>query len=193
MTYVVTVFDTETSGLVHNRSLSLDLQPEVIEFYGVTVDLDKLVKAKKPPRPIAELETLIKPRTPLSEVKTGGKRTITDITGIDDSMLSDAPPFSGVADRIISFLEGSPVAVAQNASFDRDMIDIEAERLDRVVKWPPMICTVEQSLWYIGRRLNLGELHEHLLGMKFPGAHRARADVEALVRCCVEMRRRCDL
>ncbi len=195
MTFVATIFDTETTGLIDNRSLPLDKQPQVIEFYGVKVDLDKIIKSKskKPVKPIAELEFLTKPSVLLKDVKTGGKKTITDITGIDDSMLEHAPPFSRVADRIINFLEGSPVVIAQNASFDRDMIEIEAERLGRKMVWPPLICTVEQSIHYKGMRLNLGDLHEHLLGYRFPGAHRARPDVEALVRCCVEMRRRGDL
>lgn len=193
MTFIATIFDTETTGLIDNRSLQLDLQPHVIEFYGVQADLDKMAKAKKLIGPILEREFLIKPPVLLKDVKTGGKRTITDITGIDDSMLSAAPPFSTVADNIISFLETSPVVVAHNASFDRDVLDIEAERLGRKIAWPPLICTVEQSIHYKGMRMNLGDLHEYLLGVKFPGAHRARADVEGLVRICVEMRRRKDL
>jgi hypothetical protein len=73
------------------------------------------------------------------------------------------------------------------------MIDLEAKRLNRVIKWPPLVCTVEQSIHYKGHRMNLGDLHEHLLGVRFSGAHRAKEDVDALVRCCVEMRKRGDL
>ena len=35
------IFDTETTGLVKNRTIKLDDQPEVIEFYGALVDLSK--------------------------------------------------------------------------------------------------------------------------------------------------------
>jgi hypothetical protein len=56
-----------------------------------------------------------------------------------------------------------------------------------------VICTIEQSVHYTGYRMNLGDLHQHLLGEKFSGAHRAREDVEALLRVCVEMRLRGDL
>jgi DNA polymerase III epsilon subunit-like protein len=83
--------------------------------------------------------------------------------------------------------------IAHNLSYDRDMLNIEFQRLGHFIAWPPGLCTVEQSVHYKGYRLNLTGLHEYLFGQPFAGAHRARPDVEALTRCCVEMFKRRDL
>ena len=40
------------------------------------------------------------------------------------------------------------------------------------------------------RRLNLNKLHELLFGKEFTGAHRAKTDVHALVRCYHELMNR---
>lgn len=185
---IATLLDTETTGLIENRSAALDKLPEIIEFYCIKADLKR--KGKK----LSELHTLIKPSSGLPRLAIGSKtKTITQITGITEEDLKESPLFPRVAGQIFEFLERSPLIIAQNASFDRDMLDIEAERLGRKLVWPPLICTVEQTVHYKGYRLNLGDLYEYLFGERFPGAHRAKADTEALLRCCVEMFKRGDL
>lgn len=174
----VTIFDTETTGLIENRSVKIDRQPSVIEFYGAVVNL-RTGKVKR------ELEVLIKPPQPVSE-------EITKITTITNEMLKDREPFSASAGAIFKFLSSGKLVIAHNASFDKEMIDIEAERLKHEMRWPRLLCTVEQSLHFKGFRMSLSALYEHLFDEKFVGAHRAKADVAALIRCCVEMhKRRC--
>jgi DNA polymerase III epsilon subunit-like protein len=87
-------------------------------------------------------------------------------------------------------IEAAPLVIAHNASFDVEMVDIEAARCGAKIVWPRCLCTVEQSSYVIGHRLTLGALHEHLLGEKFEGAHRAKVDVAALIRCVAEMVKR---
>lgn len=183
------LFDTETTGLVMNASMASDQLPEIIEFYGLMADIDTGQK-------ISDLHRLIRPKNPLiMEYKDTKKKrkTITQITGIDNEMLEFQPPFFKVAPLILAMIEEAPVVIAQNASFDVEMVNLEAARLGRVVKWPPVLCTIEQSVHYKGYRLNLADLHEFLTGERFDGAHRARADVDAMLRCCVAMRKRGDL
>lgn len=182
----VTVFDTETSGLIRNRTLKLDQQPEVIEFYACHADLKKKGKVSK------ELDLLIKPKKPLSDTPNAGdKKTITEITGITNEMLKKAKPFSAHAKEIASILSGQKIVIAHNASFDREMIDIEFERCGvKNFKWPQVICTVEQTIHLKGFRLSMSNLHQELFGEPFPGAHRAKVDVQALLRCCVELHKR---
>lgn len=181
------VIDTETTGLVPNRSLELDRQPEVIEFYGVLSDLDG--KSKKR----GVLHALIKPKFPIPDKDEKGKKNIAKLTGISNEMVADCQPFSAVAKTIKDFLEKAPLVLAHNASFEKDVLELEYERLGQKLTWPPILCTVEQSIHYLGRRLTLGELHEYLLGERFAGAHRAEADTEALLRCCIAMRKRGDI
>lgn len=178
------LFDTETTGLVRNRTLKLDQQPEVIEFYACAANL-KTGKITK------ELDTLIKPAKPLSDTPApGDKKTITQITGITNEMLKNAKLFKDHAKAIIKMLSSAPVVIAHNASFDRDMIEIEAERLGIEFKWPKVLCTVEQTIHMKGHRLSMSALHQELFGEPFLGAHRAKADVQALLKCCVELHKR---
>lgn len=175
------VFDTETNGLISNHSIKLEKQPSIIEFYGCLADLSTgEIKS--------ELDQLIKPPAPLLEVVAPGeRRTITEITGITNEMLNDKPKFSLVAPQIAQFIEQAPAVIAHNASFDREMVDIEFERLGQHLVWPRVICAVEATIHLKGFRLSLTALHEHLFGVPFAGAHRAKQDVAALLKCCVKL------
>lgn len=180
-------FDTETSGLVENMTIKDDKRPEIIEFYGVLVDLETATQ-------IREVDVLVKPKKELSATPPwGSKKTISEITGITNEMLSNALPFSELADEIIGLIECSPVVIAHNCSFDVDMLDIEAARCGKTIKWPRRLCTVEQTAHLKGKRLKLNDLHEFLFGQKFEEAHRAKNDVQAMVRCCVELLKRGEL
>jgi len=170
------LYDTETTGLLSNHTMKIIHQPHVIEFYGCVASL-KTGKIEK------EMNVLVKPPVKIEQ-------EITNITTITDEMVKDAPSFDRVAVDIFSFLEGAPVIFAHNASYDKEIIDLEAERLKRTVKWPRMVCTVEQTVSLRGIRLSLSDLHAHLFGAPFAGAHRAEADVKALLRCCVELYKR---
>lgn len=178
------VLDVETTGLVRNRTLKLDLQPSCIEFYGCIVDL-KTGKVSK------EFETLIKPPKPLSNTPApGDKKTIIQITGVTNEMLQDAPSFADVSKTIFKMIEKAPVVIAHNASFDAECLDIEAERLKCQIAWPRKICTVQETVHLKGYRLNQGALYELLFNEPFAGAHRAKNDVMSLVRICIELHKR---
>ena len=170
------IFDTETTGLVENRTLKLDRQPEIIEFYGCVVDLETGEVSK-------ELDLLIKPTKPIPA-------EITRIVDIDNAMVETAPPFRDIANQIFDLIAEAPAVIAHNLSFDCDMVEIEFERLGDKIAWPHKICTVEQTIHLKGYRLKLTDLHQHLFGEPFAGAHRAKVDVQALVRCCLELTKR---
>ena len=171
------IFDTETTGLIKNRSRSLDDQPEVIEFFGHLYDLKK-------DKPIKEFETLIKPsKFPMTD------QIIKDTkTKLSNDMLKDAPSFAEVAPNIKKLIEAGPTDIAHNFAFDKGMLEVEFERLGQTIAWPKYLCTIEQTMHIKGFRLNLTRLHEHLFdGQSFSDAHRARSDVDALTRCCVKL------
>lgn len=181
---IVCIFDVETTGLIKNHTLKLDKQPYIIEFYGCIFNLKTGKKSK-------EFDTFIKPPKPLSDKPGfGEKKTITEITGITNEMLEGAPTFSEVSKQIIDLLEACEAVIAHNASFDTEMVNIELERLGLKLAWPRVICTVEQTIAMKGMRLSLSALHKELFGEEFKGAHRARVDVAALTRCCVELFKR---
>lgn len=189
-------FDTETTGLIYNATLPLHKQPEVIEFYGCLFD-DKTGKIKE------ELDLLIHPT-----INKGVTDEIMNITGISNEMLVGKPKFKEVADSIFNLLRKAEFVTAHNLAYDREMLDFEYKRLDVKLldtkdlkiemgyfpAWPPrQICTVEQTTHLRGIRLSLSALHEYLFGEKFEGAHRAKADVQAQVRCFMELKKRGEL
>lgn len=176
---IALIMDTETSGLISNHSIKLDKQPEVIEYFSV---LTNLATGER----LREFETLIKPRNPVSE-------EITDITGIDNEMLKDAQSFELLAPAIKADIESAETVIAQNMSFDAEMIDTEFERLGLKVNWPRKLCTVEATVHLKGYRLKQMALYELLFNETFKDAHRARPDCEALERICVELFKRGEL
>lgn len=168
-------FDTETNGLIKNKLVPLASQPQVIEYFGLTLEDDETEGGS--------YTCLINPGKPLPP-------EIFKITGINDEMLKHAAPFSTVAEIIKTHIESHDAVVAHNLSYDKAMIDFEMSRCGLKVKWPRLICTVEQTESFKGHRLSLTALHEYLFGEPFTGAHRAETDVHALARCYVELKKR---
>ena len=170
------VFDTETTGLLQNPLAPLETHSRIIELYGAVVDDSGNV--------LDEIEFLCNPGVEIDA-------KITKITGLTSDDLKDEPPFGMFVDDVDRILRSCDAVVAHNLTFDQRMIEAEFRRLGRDVVWPSLqYCTVEQTEYFAGRRLKLVELHEHLFGEKFKNAHRARHDVEALVRCWIELRSR---
>ena len=173
MSFVVTVFDTETTGLFYSGLIDNERKPELIEFVGIKIDLDSKNR-------IQEYEFLVKPKRSIPDEVVG-------ITGITEGMVKDAQPFSAYVTDIRSALEDCDAVIAHNMSYDREMIDTEFGRLGLELKWPRLICTVEETICIRGYRLTLTELHKEIMGEPFEGAHRARQDVEALLRCVLNL------
>jgi len=171
------IFDTETTGLIENSSIPLEKQPHVIEFYGCVADLTTGEIGE-------EINQLIKAPVSVSA-------EITRITGLTAEDLKDSPPFEDVAPAIKEIIETAPVIIAHNLSFDKEMIDLEFQRLGKKIKWPDrLICTVEATIHIKGHRFNLKRLHTELFGVAFADAHRAKNDVMALLSCCIELYKR---
>lgn len=168
---LLTVFDTETTGLLKPNATNVNEQPEIIELYAVQINQDFNI--------VNEFNTFIKPKGEISEL-------ITKITGITEDMVKDAPRFASVYKKIGKVFEGSSCLVAHNASFDVSMVANELVRIGKILHFPwPMhhICTVERSMSLRGHRLKLSDLHKMATGKEFEGAHRAKVDVHATVRC----------
>ena len=170
------LFDTETTDLIANSLIADRHRPFIIEFFGQTMELVDGEWHK-----VDELEFFCKPPTAVSD-------EVTRITGITNDDLKGAKPFRDHADSVRELIERADEVVAHNLSYDEAVVDFEFERLGQQVGWPPgKICTVEATEHLKGHRLRLADLHEHLFGEKFQGAHRARADVEAMTRCFIEL------
>lgn len=162
------VFDTETTGLVLPECAAAQRQPRCIEFYGAIVEDGEILN---------ELEFICDPGEPLSP-------EITKITGLTTEDVKGKPPFGDYAQRLIDLASQAEVVVAHNLTFDRVIINSEFARLGERFPWPgKSVCTVEATEWLVGRRMSLPELFEWITKEKTSHAHRARGDVQILIRC----------
>ncbi len=119
-----------------------------------------------------EWQTLVNPGVRISA-------GITALTGIDDSMIADAPPFERVAKELRERLEGR-VFIAHNVRFDYGFIRREFAMLES--EWrAPNLCTVRLSraLYPEMPRHNLDAVMERH-GITVQQRHRAMPDAQVL-------------
>lgn len=173
---IAMVFDTETTDLIKNMAVKIEQQPEIISLAYNIVDLDTglIIKTES---------FLFKPSKPIRE-------EITKINGITNEMVASAPTFTSLHLILKEEFEfGAECSIAHNLAYDCDMVNIEMQRCNEVVRWPRLICTVEQTMHLLGYRLSLTNLYTHLFGETFQDKHSAIGDVAALTKCAIELRR----
>lgn len=164
----IVIFDTETTGLLLPDNAPLEQQPKIIEFYGVRINEEFSI--------LNEVETFINPGEPITP-------EITRITGIKDSDVAGAPVFNEVADQIFELFNGCDLSVAHNIAFDNGMLENEFQRIGKQrCQVKKDLCTVEQMTSQLGYRISLGAMYNKFFQKAFK-AHRAKNDVQALVRC----------
>lgn len=167
---MIVFYDTETTGLLKPAANDIKHQPHIIEICVMKFDDDM--------NHLETFESFIKPPMAISD-------EITKITKITNEDLKDAPNFASIYPALCDIFLGSRRMVAHNLGFDRSMLANELVRIDRLIRFPwaiEHVCTVERSMSYEGRRLNLTKLHKLATGKEtIEGAHRAKTDVLALV------------
>ncbi|KZN56370.1 hypothetical protein N474_11535 [Pseudoalteromonas luteoviolacea CPMOR-2] len=105
---------------------------------------------------------------------------ITELTGIDNDMVADAPIFSEVIDEIDTFTQDA-IFVAHNVNFDFGFIKAEFARLERPFR-RAKLCTVQLGRkWLPGHAsYSLGKICQDL-SIELKGHHRAYNDAAATV------------
>jgi len=106
---------------------------------------------------------------------------ITNLTGIDNEMVRNAPKFYEVAKEIVEMTKDM-IFVAHNVSFDYRFIQEEFKRLGYTYERQTM-CTVRMGRKYIPgfKSYSLGKLCQEL-GISINGRHRAAGDALATVK-----------
>lgn len=156
--------DTETTGLLAPSLAPLKFQPHMTEICILVFDESlNLIDA---------YDHLIKPPIPIPE-------HITRITTINDYMVKKKKPFKKHFKKIKKIIESSSLCFGQNMMFDYGVIEAETKRLGKKISWPPLYCTIENSMHLKGIRLKNSELYELVTGKPFLKSHRARPDIEA--------------
>ena len=170
------IFDTETTDLLSNSLVSDDKQPRIIEMYAAIVEDDGSISE--------EFDEFFDPGIKISPEAV-------KITGITQDQVKGKPKFASHAARIKQMIARCEAMVAHNLAFDYAVLSAEFRRIDDNAPFPKdiqRICTVEATEWLKGYRLNLNALHSELFGKPFEGAHRAKTDATALIRCFNKLR-----
>ena len=104
---------------------------------------------------------------------------ITNLTGISDDMLWDAPLFKGIADDLEVFLDGA-LFIAHNVSFDYSFIKMEFERVGQSFHMDRACSArLSRSLYPEHRSHALDRLIERM-GLDVTNRHRAYDDAEVI-------------
>lgn len=104
---------------------------------------------------------------------------ITDLTGIDNLMVQDAPPAREVVPSMVEFL-GNSIFVAHNASFDWGFVYNTTLRERGIELCNPQLCTVKLSRKILPHLISksLGPVTS-ALNITIPDRHRASGDAFA--------------
>ncbi|MFP1130633.1 exonuclease domain-containing protein [Asticcacaulis sp. W401b] len=103
---------------------------------------------------------------------------ITELTGISNAMVRDAPRFADIADALDAFLKGT-VFVAHNVNFDYGFLSAEYRRLERPFRYPKLCTVASMRRHFPGlAAYGLGPLSREF-GIELTNHHRALSDAMA--------------
>lgn len=180
------VFDTETTWFINKKEITnLDLQPKIIQFAWILWELEnwKFTEEKR-------IDLMINPweSIPYDSSK---------VHHIYDVDVKDAPNFEERMDEILEYINKSDVIIGHNIEYDEEMLKIELKRLKQDFRYSPkqVVCTMKTTVDFCAIKWNwerfkypkLWELHKKLFDTFFIWAHDALTDVEATLRCFVEL------
>lgn len=171
--------DTETTGLDPHNLTEPDRIMEVaaVEF---KLDAGLRILSVKPYHQLIHPERLI-------------PRKATQVTGITDDHVKDAPRFVERATEVRRLMQDA-IIVAHNLPFDLGFLRMELERAG--LSWPRTRVEID-TLTLSQRRMSELKVHKlgevaRALGVPLDNAHRATDDAEACGRVLIEMAKRFD-
>lgn len=157
---VFTVFDLETTGLNPKRNAITEIT--AIQF--------------KAGEELEKFSTLVKPTEDIPEI-------VTDITGITNDMVAQAPPPVMALSELCQFVGPQPVMVGHNVQFDVNFIQAKLEETslsqfsDRFIMERSLCTRNLAKLLYPELPSYEGTAVAHHCGIYNPNPHRAEYDV----------------
>ncbi|KYG21735.1 DNA polymerase [Bradyrhizobium sp. AT1] len=149
------VVDIETTGAFSNGD-------RITEIGAVKVRNHQVVD---------EWHSLINPQRPIPW-------KITQLTGITNEMVRNAPVFAEVSESFLDFMADG-IFVAHNVNFDYGFIAYEYQRLERRFRFPKLCTCAGMRRRYPGHEsYGLGKLCD-IYGIALPNHHRALCDARA--------------
>ena len=179
------VFDTETTWFINKKEKDLDMQPHIIQFAWVVWDLKDWKFTK-----LNEIDILINPWIPIPYASS-------QVHHIYDIDIKDSPLIADVIDDFLDIINDCDLIIGHNIEYDEDMVKLELKRLWKEHEYNPkqISCTMKSSVNFCAIEWNgnrfkypkLWELHKKLFSEYFIWAHDALTDVNATLRCFLEL------
>ena len=181
----ICVFDTETTWFINKKETNLNRQPRIIQFAWIIWEFESwnFIEEKR-------INILINPTIPIPFWAS-------EVHHIYDIDVKNAPYITEVIDKIISCINNVDIIVWHNIEYDEEMIKLELKRLEKEYEYKPkqIICTMKSSTNFCALEWNwnrfkypkLWELHKKLFWDYFIWAHDAMTDVEATLKCFIEL------
>jgi DNA polymerase III epsilon subunit family exonuclease len=159
------IVDLETTGLAAETD-------RIIELATVTVRDGEIID---------RFETLVNPGETIMAVTT-------NITGIDNAALANAPTTEAALKRWLAYLGEGGQFVAHNADFDWRFLKAEFARAGLAFPFKRKFCTMKmaETVFTHGRRIKLDYLVKRL-GVDASPCHRAMPDADAAAQAFIRL------
>ena len=179
------VYDTETTWFINKKDPDLAKQPKIVQFAWISWELVDWKFTE-----IEKVNIIIDPEVPIPFQAS----QVHHIYDIDVKWKDNFPK---QYEWILKYINEADITIWHNIEYDEDVVKIELKRLDLEYKYKPKqtFCTMKTTVdfcklqWW-GKRFKypkLWELHKKLFWEYFIWAHDAMTDVEATLRCFIEI------
>ena len=147
-----------------------------IESTGVWVEKDKIIEIAlikyKPDRTRETFQSKINPGMPIPQ-------TASQLTGITDEDVKDAPSFKQVASRISEFISDADLGGFNVERFDLALLKREFSDIGTGFEWTQRVVYDAQKVYHVNEKRNLAAAYQFYCGKELVSAHSALGDTEA--------------
>jgi DNA polymerase III subunit epsilon len=147
-----------------------------VESTGVWVEKDKIIEIAlikyRPDQTREVLEAKINPGIKIPAVAS-------ELTGITDEDVKDAPSFKEVAPRILEFLRDADLGGFNVERFDLVLLKREFSDAGFDYDWTKSVIYDAQTVYHVNEKRNLAAAYEFYCAKELVGAHSALVDTEA--------------
>jgi DNA polymerase-3 subunit epsilon len=176
MLQVVRILCFQNPGNYMNLQLARPLAFIDLETTGVNISIDRIVELAivkiMPDGSKLVKRKLINPQMPIP-------KTSSDIHGITDEMVKDAPTFKDVANEVKQFLESCDLGGYNSNRFDVPMLVEEYLRIGLDFSLDGRKMVDVQKVFHMMEQRTLGAAYKFYCGKTLEGAHSAEVDATA--------------
>lgn len=183
------VFDTETTGFIDKKEWNLEKQPRIVQFAWILWEIQNGTFKE-----LEKVNILINPGQAIPFEAS-------QVHHIYDIDVQDKPKIESLIDKILHYINSPDIIIGHNIEYDDAMIRLELKRLGREYDYKPkqILCTMKNTVDFCALKSEkregfkypkLWELYKKIFWEYFTWAHDAIVDVEATLKCFLELQKK---